>query len=97
MFHCKNIISMIFLINATLKLSDFSLSLSHSYGPWTREYFEDVDQTWETFEKTLWGHISNFYKLSKERYIFFVLIWKNLRFVIALIPYEIHFISCTQL
>ncbi|KAL4651645.1 hypothetical protein ACB092_01G175400 [Castanea dentata] len=31
-----------------------------------REYFEDVDQTWETFEKTLWGHISNFYKLSKE-------------------------------
>ncbi|KAF9617930.1 hypothetical protein IFM89_039223 [Coptis chinensis] len=32
-----------------------------------REYFEDVDQTWETFEKTLWGHISNFFKLSKER------------------------------
>ncbi|KAK4601559.1 hypothetical protein RGQ29_010924 [Quercus rubra] len=31
-----------------------------------REYFEDVDQTWETFEKILWGHISNFYKLSKE-------------------------------
>ncbi|KAI4352812.1 hypothetical protein L6164_007030 [Bauhinia variegata] len=31
-----------------------------------REYFEDVDQSWETFEKTLWGHISNFYKLSKE-------------------------------
>ncbi|XWS41266.1 hypothetical protein CRYUN_Cryun17cG0066400 [Craigia yunnanensis] len=31
-----------------------------------REYFEDVDQTWETFEKTLWGHIANFYKLSKE-------------------------------
>ncbi|KAK4253022.1 hypothetical protein QN277_010859 [Acacia crassicarpa] len=31
-----------------------------------REYFEDVDQTWETFEKTLWGHISNFYNLSKE-------------------------------
>ncbi|KAB5512639.1 hypothetical protein DKX38_029667 [Salix brachista] len=31
-----------------------------------REYFEDVDQTWETFEKTLWGHISNFFKLSKE-------------------------------
>ncbi|KAG0497649.1 hypothetical protein HPP92_002340 [Vanilla planifolia] len=31
-----------------------------------REYFEDVDQTWETFEKTLWGHISNFYKLGKE-------------------------------
>ncbi|XP_054786288.1 exocyst complex component SEC6-like [Prosopis cineraria] len=31
-----------------------------------REYFEDVDQTWETFEKTLWGHISNFYKLSRE-------------------------------
>jgi hypothetical protein len=32
-----------------------------------REYFEDVDQTWETFEKTLWGHITNFFKLSKER------------------------------
>ncbi|XP_044489657.1 exocyst complex component SEC6 [Mangifera indica] len=31
-----------------------------------REYFEDVDETWETFEKTLWGLISNFYKLSKE-------------------------------
>nr|VDD64188.1 unnamed protein product [Brassica oleracea] len=31
-----------------------------------REYFEDVDRTWETFEKTLWGHVSNFYKLSKE-------------------------------
>ncbi|XP_028552109.1 exocyst complex component SEC6-like [Dendrobium catenatum] len=31
-----------------------------------REYFEDVDQTWETFEKTLWGHISNFYRLGKE-------------------------------
>ena len=34
-----------------------------------REYFEDVDRTWETFEKTLWGHISNFYKLSKERFV----------------------------
>ncbi|AEE35237.1 Exocyst complex component SEC6 [Arabidopsis thaliana] len=33
-----------------------------------REYFEDVDRTWETFEKTLWGHVSNYYKLSKERY-----------------------------
>ncbi|MED6122316.1 SNARE-binding exocyst subunit S6 [Stylosanthes scabra] len=31
-----------------------------------REYFEDVDRTWETFEKTLWGHISNFVALSKE-------------------------------
>ncbi|KAL6912129.1 hypothetical protein ACP4OV_000934 [Aristida adscensionis] len=31
-----------------------------------REYFEDVDRTWETFEKTLWGHIANFFKLSKE-------------------------------
>ncbi|KAJ8755548.1 hypothetical protein K2173_022127 [Erythroxylum novogranatense] len=31
-----------------------------------REYFEDVDRSWETFEKTLWGHMSNFYKLSKE-------------------------------
>ncbi|KAH9758017.1 exocyst complex component SEC6 [Citrus sinensis] len=34
-----------------------------------REYFEDVDQIWETFEKTLWGYISNFYKLSKERVV----------------------------
>ncbi|XVF61092.1 hypothetical protein PTKIN_Ptkin08bG0101500 [Pterospermum kingtungense] len=34
-----------------------------------REYFEDVDRTWETFEKTLWGHIANFYKLSKERVV----------------------------
>ncbi|XP_011622418.1 exocyst complex component SEC6 isoform X2 [Amborella trichopoda] len=31
-----------------------------------REYFEDVDRTWETFEKTLWGHIANFFKLAKE-------------------------------
>lgn len=31
-----------------------------------REYFEDVDRTWETFERTLWSHIGNFYKLSKE-------------------------------
>ncbi|XP_078172898.1 SEC6 [Carex rostrata] len=31
-----------------------------------REYFEDVDRTWETFEKKLWDHIYNFYKLSKE-------------------------------
>ncbi|KAF5193049.1 Exocyst complex component sec6, partial [Thalictrum thalictroides] len=31
-----------------------------------REYFEDVDQTWETFEKTLWGHVSNFFNLAKE-------------------------------
>ncbi|WCJ33601.1 Exocyst complex component SEC6 [Euphorbia peplus] len=31
-----------------------------------REYFEDVDRTWETFEKTLWEHIANFYKLAKE-------------------------------
>ncbi|CAO2842212.1 unnamed protein product [Amaranthus hypochondriacus] len=31
-----------------------------------KEYFEDVDRTWETFDKTLWGHIGNFYKLSKE-------------------------------
>ncbi|XP_052188539.1 exocyst complex component SEC6 [Diospyros lotus] len=31
-----------------------------------REYFEDVDRSWETFEKTLWVHMSNFYKLSKE-------------------------------
>lgn len=31
-----------------------------------REYFEDIDRTWEKFEKTLWGHISNFLKLAKE-------------------------------
>ncbi|GMH23376.1 hypothetical protein Nepgr_025219 [Nepenthes gracilis] len=31
-----------------------------------REYFEDVDRTWETFEKTLWAQIGNFYKLSKH-------------------------------
>ncbi|KAL5208881.1 hypothetical protein ABZP36_033316 [Zizania latifolia] len=31
-----------------------------------REYFEDVDRSWETFEKTLWGHITNFFKHSKE-------------------------------
>ncbi|KAL3845847.1 hypothetical protein ACJIZ3_003250 [Penstemon smallii] len=31
-----------------------------------REYFEDIDRTWETFEKTLWAHVSNFLKLSKE-------------------------------
>ncbi|XP_074340344.1 exocyst complex component SEC6-like [Apium graveolens] len=30
------------------------------------EYFEDVDRTWETFDKILWGHIFNFFKLSKE-------------------------------
>nr|GMD45701.1 exocyst complex component SEC6 [Ipomoea batatas] len=32
----------------------------------SREYFEDVDRTWETFENTLWGHISNFFKHAKE-------------------------------
>lgn len=31
-----------------------------------REYFEDADRTWEKFEKTLWGHVSNFFKLAKE-------------------------------
>eukprot|EP01018_Ginkgo_biloba_P039554 Gb_09867 [translate_table: standard] len=31
-----------------------------------REYFEDVDRTWENFEKTIWGHISNFFNLAKE-------------------------------
>ncbi|KAL3639283.1 SNARE-binding exocyst subunit S6 [Castilleja foliolosa] len=30
------------------------------------KYFEDIDRTWETFEKTLWGHISNYFKLAKE-------------------------------
>ncbi|KAL7245763.1 hypothetical protein ACSBR2_000990 [Camellia fascicularis] len=34
-----------------------------------REYFEDVDRTWETFERTIWGHISNFFKLAKERVV----------------------------
>lgn len=32
-----------------------------------KEYFEDIDRTWETFEKTLWDHIGDFFKLSKER------------------------------
>ncbi|KAL1540546.1 SNARE-binding exocyst subunit S6 [Salvia divinorum] len=31
-----------------------------------REYFEDIDRTWETFEKTLWNHISNFFQLAKD-------------------------------
>ncbi|KAK9072167.1 hypothetical protein SSX86_008599 [Deinandra increscens subsp. villosa] len=31
-----------------------------------REYFEEVDRTWETFEQTLWSHISNFFELAKE-------------------------------
>lgn len=31
-----------------------------------REYFEDVDRSWETFEKTLWAHIANFSKLAKD-------------------------------
>ncbi|KAL3830485.1 hypothetical protein ACJIZ3_019287 [Penstemon smallii] len=31
-----------------------------------REYFEDIDSTWETFEKTLWSHVSNFLKLAKQ-------------------------------
>ncbi|WOG91593.1 hypothetical protein DCAR_0310842 [Daucus carota subsp. sativus] len=30
------------------------------------EYFEDVDRTWESFDKILWGHISNFFTLAKE-------------------------------
>ncbi|MCL7043777.1 hypothetical protein MKW94_005338 [Papaver nudicaule] len=29
-------------------------------------YFEDVDRTWETFEKTLWAHIGNYFRLAKE-------------------------------
>ncbi|ERN13746.1 hypothetical protein AMTR_s00049p00181700 [Amborella trichopoda] len=33
-----------------------------------QERFEDVDRTWETVEKTIWGHIANFFKLAKERY-----------------------------
>ncbi|KAD5507534.1 hypothetical protein E3N88_15237 [Mikania micrantha] len=33
-----------------------------------REYFEEVDRIWETFEQTLWSHISNFFELAKERY-----------------------------
>ncbi|KAJ4972759.1 hypothetical protein NE237_005933 [Protea cynaroides] len=31
-----------------------------------REYFEDVDRTWETFEKKLWAHIGCFFKHAKE-------------------------------
>ncbi|KAH6782432.1 SEC6 [Perilla frutescens var. hirtella] len=31
-----------------------------------REYFEDIDHTWETFENTLWGHLSNFFHLAKD-------------------------------
>ncbi|GLJ11406.1 hypothetical protein SUGI_0166340 [Cryptomeria japonica] len=31
-----------------------------------REYFEDVDRTWEKFEKIIWEHISNFFKLAKD-------------------------------
>ncbi|KAG6400223.1 hypothetical protein SASPL_137048 [Salvia splendens] len=31
-----------------------------------REYFDDIDHTWEIFEKTLWGHISNFFQLAKD-------------------------------
>ncbi|KMZ63677.1 putative Exocyst complex component sec6 [Zostera marina] len=31
-----------------------------------REYFEDIDRTWETFETTLWRHIENFFYLAKE-------------------------------
>ncbi|MFS7975042.1 putative exocyst complex component EXOC3/Sec6 [Helianthus anomalus] len=31
-----------------------------------KEYFVEVDQTWETFEQTLWSHISNFFELAKE-------------------------------
>ncbi|XP_076894272.1 exocyst complex component SEC6-like [Bidens hawaiensis] len=31
-----------------------------------REYFEEVDRTWETFEQTIWSHISNFFELAKE-------------------------------
>ncbi|XP_038696571.1 exocyst complex component SEC6-like [Tripterygium wilfordii] len=38
-----------------------------------KEYFEDVDRTWETFEKALWGHIANFYKFAKERYLHYFL------------------------
>ncbi|KAF5725634.1 hypothetical protein HS088_TW23G00361 [Tripterygium wilfordii] len=38
-----------------------------------KEYFEDVDRTWETFEKALWGHIANFYKFAKERLILKIL------------------------
>ncbi|KAL6493139.1 SNARE-binding exocyst subunit S6 [Orobanche gracilis] len=44
-----------------LHLSDGLIALFHG------EYFEDIDRTWETFEKTLWGHISNFFKLARER------------------------------
>jgi len=57
---CKRIVVFCIAMKYTsvIHLMDFSLH---------REYFEDVDRTWETFEKTLWGHIANFFKLSKER------------------------------
>ncbi|MFS8033769.1 putative exocyst complex component EXOC3/Sec6 [Helianthus anomalus] len=38
----------------------------HRLRSGSREYFEDVDRTWETFEQTLWSHISNFFELAKE-------------------------------
>lgn len=44
------------------------LVLTSSHVKCHREYFEEVDRTWETFEQTLWSHISNFFELAKERY-----------------------------
>ncbi|CAN1324143.1 Exocyst complex component SEC6 [Linum perenne] len=44
----------------------FALAAVESHTDEFREYFEDVDQSWETFENTLWAHVANFYKLAKE-------------------------------
>ncbi|CAI0474972.1 unnamed protein product [Linum tenue] len=44
----------------------FALAAVGSHTNDFREYFEDVDQTRETFEKTLWAHVTNYYKLAKE-------------------------------
>jgi exocyst complex component 3 len=32
-----------------------------------REYFEEVSQTRDMFEQTLWGHIRDFFNLAQER------------------------------
>ncbi|CAI0411360.1 unnamed protein product [Linum tenue] len=44
----------------------FALAAVESHTDESREYFEDVDQSWENFEKTLWAHVANYYKLAKE-------------------------------
>eukprot|EP00249_Psilotum_nudum_P022154 c28394_g1_i1 orf=59-2332(+) len=39
---------------------------SHKEAGKLSEYFEDVNRTREKFEATLWGHVRNFFHLSKE-------------------------------